>query len=211
MNLLIKLIPTGWKYCGNSVLLKTSIGDSRAIELPEPYQWTWAGPEEIDFLDRHPEATSPTAYVRRAARGDRCLCIKHGPDVMAYRWVTLCNACALCGSGPNMEFTLFPLKPGQAFVYDLFTYQKYRGRGVATTLIKLLFHFLREEGIKEIFALVSPNNHPSLRMHMRFGAQPQRLIYNYRIRNWSKSFSGIEGDRRLSEWMQQFKSTSNGK
>jgi ribosomal protein S18 acetylase RimI-like enzyme len=210
MNLAVRVMPTRWKHCGNSILLKTSIGDSGPVKLPEPYTWTWAGPDEIDFLDRHPEATSPTAYARRAARGDRCLCIKQGPEVVCYRWVTLRNGCALCGFGPNMEFTFFPLKPGQAFTYDLFTYRKYRGRGIATMLNNLLYHILRKEGITEVFGLVSPVNRAALRVHLRLGAQPQRMVYNYRIRSWSKTFLGPEGDRRLIEWMQQFKSTVSG-
>ena len=205
MNFAVRLMPISWKYWGNSILLKTSIGDSGPISVPEPYKWTWAGPEEINFLDRHSEATSPTAYARRAARGDRCLCIKQGGEIVGYRWLKLGTGCILCGFGTNMEITLFPLKPGQAFSYDLYTYRKYRGQGVATMLNNLLYHVLREEGLKEVLALVSLANHAALRLNLRFGAQPQRLVYSYRIRGWSKAFLGPEGDTRLAEWTQQFK------
>ncbi|HWR72225.1 MAG TPA: GNAT family N-acetyltransferase [Nitrospirota bacterium] len=207
MNLVVRLLPTGWKYWRNHVQLKTPIGDSGPVTLPEAYTWTWAGPEEIDFLDRHPEATSPTAYARRAARGDRCLCIKQGGEVVGYRWFKIHTGCILCGFGPNMEITPFPLQPGQAFAYDLFTYRMYRGMGIATLLNNLLYHALREAGIKEILALVSTANHAALRLNLRLGAQPQRLVYSYRIRGWSKTFLGPEGDRRLIEWMQQFKTS----
>jgi len=104
-----------------------------------------------------------------------------------------------------MEIPLFPLRPGQAYSYDLFTYRKYRGRGIATMLKKLLYQALREEGINEVLSLVSLDNHASLRPQMRFGAQPQRLVYNYRVRSWSRTFFGPVGDGRLTEWMQQFK------
>lgn len=206
MNLAVRLIPTSWKYWGNSVLLKTLIVDAGPVSLPVPFTWTWTGPEEIDYLDRHPEATSPTAYPRRAARGDRCLCIKQGSDVACYRWVTTRSGCILCGFGPKMEITLFPLKPRQAYSYDLYTYQKYRGQGVATMLMKLLFQALRAEGIDEVLSCVSSDNHASLRLQLRLGAQPQRMVYNYRIRSWSKTFLGVERDRRLIDWMQQFRS-----
>jgi hypothetical protein len=78
-------------------------------------------------------------------------------------------------------------------------------------LMKILFQVLREEGIKEVLSLVSMTNHASLRLQMRVGALPQRMVYNYRIRSWSKTFLGPEGDRRLIEWMQQFKSTASGR
>jgi len=104
-----------------------------------------------------------------------------------------------------MEIKLFPLKPGQAYAYDVYTYRKYRGRGVGTMLKNLLFQTLQEEGVNEVLALVSPTNHVALRLQMRLGAQPQRMVYSYRIRSWSKTFLGPEGDRRLTEWMQQFK------
>jgi ribosomal protein S18 acetylase RimI-like enzyme len=205
MDLVVRLMPTGWKFWGNRILLKTSIGDRGPISVPEPYKWSWAGPEEIAFLDRHPEATSPTAYARRAARGDRCLCIKQGTEVVGYQWVTRGAGCLLCGFGPKMEIKVFPLKPGQAYAYDVYTYRKYRGRGIGTMLKTLLFQVLREEGINEVLALVSPTNHVALRLQMRLGAQPQRMVYSYRIRSWSKTFLGPEGDRPLTEWMQQFK------
>jgi ribosomal protein S18 acetylase RimI-like enzyme len=179
--------------------------------MPEPYTWTWAGPEEIDFLARHPEATSRGAYARRAARGDRCLCIKQGAEIVGYRWFKLNTGCVFCGFGPKREIIPFSLKPGQAYSFDLFTYQKYRGRGVATMLMKILFQVLREAGVKEVLSLVAPTNHASLRLQMRFGAQPQRMVYNYRIRSWSKTFLGPEGDTRLTEWMQQFKSSASGR
>ena len=210
MNLAVTLIPTGWKFWANRILLKTSISDSAPISLPEQYKWTWAGPEEIEFVDRHPEATSPTANVRRAAKGDRCLCIKTGPEVACYQWVTRRAACLRCGFGDKMEINVFPLRPGQAFTYDLFTYEKHRHHGIALLLRKLLFHTLREEGIQEVFNLVSPKNHAVLRLHARLGAQPQRMVYSYRIRGWSKTFLGPEGDTRLTEWMQQIKSTASG-
>lgn len=208
LNLAIRLLPIGWKYWGNSILLKTSIIDSGPISLPEGYKWTWAGPEDIDDLDRHPEATSSTAYARRAARGDRCLCIKQGDEIVGYRWYKLGTGCVLCGFGENMEITLFPLKPDQAFAYDLFTYRKYRGQGVATMLNKLLCHALRMEGIKEVLVLVSLANHAAIRLNLRLGAKPLRLVYCYRIRNWSKVFLGPEEDTRLSEWTQQFMPSS---
>jgi len=204
MNLAVKLIPTGWKYWDNSILLKTPIGDKGPIRVPEGYKWTWAGPEDIEYLDRHPEATSPRAYARRAARGDRCLCIKQGSEVVGYQWVTLAACRIFNGFGPSMEMSLFPLRPGQAYSYDMYTYQKYRGRGVGTVMKGLLWHALREEGIKEVLVLVSPDNHASLRLQLRLGAQPQRMVYSYRIRSWSKTFLGPEGDRRLTEWIQRF-------
>ena len=127
---------------------------------------------------------------------------------MGYRWFKLDTGCIMCGFGTNMEISFFPLKPDQAFSYDLYTYRKYRGHGVATMLNNLLYHALREEGIKEVLALVSLANHAALRLNSRLGAQPQRLVYSYRIRSWSKTFLGPEGDRRLIEWMQQFKPSS---
>lgn len=211
MNLLVSLLPTGWKFLGNSILLKTRVGESAPVSLPEPYTWTWAGPEEIDFLARHPEATSRSAYARRAARGDRCLCIKRDTEIVGYRWFKLDTGCVLCGFGPKREIIPFSLKPGQAYSFDLFTYQKHRGRGVATMLMRLLLQFLREDGVKEVFSLVAPTNHASLRLQTRFGAEPQRMVYNYRIRGWSRTFLGPEGDPRLTDWMRQFISAPGGR
>jgi ribosomal protein S18 acetylase RimI-like enzyme len=205
MNLAVRLMPTGWKYWANSILLMTPVADSQPISVPEPYRWIWAGPEEIAYIDRHPEATSPTAYTRRAARGDRCLCIMLGENVVGYQWVTRRAGCVMCGFGPRMEIKLFPLAPHQAFAYDIYTYRNYRGRGIGTMLKRLLYLSMKEEGAREVLVLVAPDNHASLRLQLRLGAQPQRIVYTYRIRSWNKTFLGPAQDRQLAEWMEQFK------
>lgn len=205
MNLFIKLAPTGWKYWDNGVLFTTYTGNSKPVSVPAPYTWIWAGPEEIEFVDKHPEATSPTAYPRRAARGDRCLCLKKGSEVVSHIWVAGGTCCSLCGFGPKMEITFLPLKPGQAFSYDLFTYSAHRGRRLAILLIELMFQALRNESIKEVLSLVSLDNKPSLRLHLRLSAKPLHMTYGYRIRGWSRTFFGPERDPRLAQWLEQYR------
>jgi len=197
-------MPTGWKYCGSRILLKTPITESEEIGVPEPYTWMWAGPKEIAYIDQHAEATSPTAYARRAARGDRCLCIMLGADVVGYQWVTRRNGCVMCGFGPGMEIILFPLARDQAFAFDLYAYRNFRCRGIGTMLKGLLYQRLREEGIREVLSLVSPDNHAAFRLQLRLGARPDRMVYTYRIRGWSKTFLGPRNDKQLNKWMQQF-------
>lgn len=208
MNGAVGLMPTGWKYWGNSILMATSIVDCKPIRVPEPYRWTWAGPEEIAYIDRHPEATSSSAYTARAARGDRCLCVMLDSDVAGYQWVTRRNGCVMCGFGPRMEIELFPLAPNQAFAYDLYTYRKHRGQGVGTMLKRLLYRSMKDEGVEEVLALVAPDNHAALRLQLQLGAQPDRMVYSYRIRGWSMTCLGPRRDESLTEWMQQFISYS---
>lgn len=209
MNLGVRLAPTGWKHYHNLILFRKQLKDSEPVAVPEPYEWKFAGPGEIEFMDAHPEATSPSAYTRRAARGDRCVCIKQGDELVGYEWITFHTCCALCGFS-NMELTFLPLATGQAFGYDLYVYQKHRRHSIATLLRKLVPQKLRELGIKESFSLTSPENIPTLRLRaiMDMGDIPERMVYGYRIRNWQKTFLGPVGDRRLLQWWEQFKVAS---
>lgn len=208
MNFLVKMIPTGWKFWANSILFKTSVANAPAVGLSQPYEWTWAGPDEIEFMDRHPEASSSSAYARRAARGDKCLCVKIGSEVVAYRWVGFRSVCILCGFGPGMEIEVFRLKPEQAFCFDLYTYQKHRRFGIADILNRIMYRQLRENGIKEVFSFVSPVNIPAVRTQLKLGAEPHRMAYSYRIRGWSRTFLGPEADPGLRAWMARFQAGS---
>lgn len=203
MNVAVALMPTGWKYWSNSILMKTPVVDSEPIGVPEPYRWIWAGAEEIAYIDRHPEATSSTAYNARATRGDRCLCIMLGAEVVGYQWVTRRNGCIMCGFGPRMEIQLFPLTPHQAFAYDLYTYRNHRVHGIGTLLKRLLYRSMKEEGVTEVLAIVAPDNYPALRLQLRLGARPDRMVYSYRIRRWSRTFLGPEKDEQILEWMEK--------
>jgi GNAT superfamily N-acetyltransferase len=208
LNLIVRLAPTGWKHYHNSILFRGQTAVSPVV-VPASYEWKLAGPKEIQYMDTHPEATSPTAYARRAQMGDRCVCLKQGGELVGYQWIRFKRCCALCGFTDAMELPFLPLAANQAFFYDLYTYKAHRKRGVGTLIRKLADQGLSEMGIDEVLSLVSPQNLPALRLRTLMQEKPDRMVYGYRIRNWHQTFLGPLGDTQLLAWWDQFSAATN--
>jgi ribosomal protein S18 acetylase RimI-like enzyme len=199
------LAPTRWKFYDESIMLRRSLSASECAVLPEGHAWIWAGPDELKFIDGHPEATSRSAYDRRQARGDSCLCLMKGGELVGYRWIAWHTGCLYCGFGPGQEVTFLPLRKNQAFLYDLYIYKAHRERGYGTLLLELTFKALAGRGIDEVFALVDPDNHAVIRLDQRLGFEAVRMAYAFRIRQWRTMLYGPRDEQmQLQAWMQQF-------
>jgi ribosomal protein S18 acetylase RimI-like enzyme len=200
----VRWAPTRWKFYRRSILIHKKLSATEPVALPEGHSWVWAGPQEIESIDHHPEATSRSAYTRRAARGDSCLCLKNGEEIVAYRWIAWHSGCLYCGFGPRQELRFLPLGPNQAFLYDLYVYEAHRRHGYGVLLIKHVAEVLRQKGIDEAFALVDPNNHAVIRLDLRQGYEAVRMVYGFRIRQWNAMLLGPQADQpQVQAYMQQ--------
>lgn len=175
---------------------------------PEGLSCAWACSKDIEFIDRHPEATSRGANARRVARGDRCMCLKRGSEILGYQWVTQQAACVFCGFDPGYELLFFPLQPDQIFTYDSYVYGAHRRRAYGTVIRRRLHSALQQEGIREAYSLVAPENAPSISITLQSKFEPWRMAYGFRIRGWSKMILGPEMDPQLLEWIAEFKAHS---
>ena len=204
LNLAVRLAPTRWKYYGNTILFRTTLDNVPPVSVPVPYHWKWAGAEEIAFMDKHPEAEMRTAYPRRAAYGDRCVCLMKGEELAGFQWISLRSGCTWCDPRPSWEIPFLPLKATQAFFYDLYVYKQFRGQGLGILLKRLSLRIVKEQGIEEVFALVSCDNLISLKLRIRTGDTPVRTVNFYRIRRWYKLFLGPLKDPQLMQWWTGF-------
>jgi GNAT superfamily N-acetyltransferase len=209
LGLIVRLAPTRRKYFNCSIVFRRKY---RRLDEPPPLdglQCVWAGPVEIENMDKHPEATSRGAYARRAARGDTCFCLKRGEELIAYQWVATGSACLYCGFGPRYELLFFPLRPDQVFMYDSYTYSAHRRQGYGTLLRERLHKTMERQGVREAYGLVAPENTPSISVTLKSEYEPLCMAYGIRIRNWSKMFFGPQPDVQLIQWTDEFKSRAN--
>jgi ribosomal protein S18 acetylase RimI-like enzyme len=200
----VRWAPTRWKFYKRSILIHKKLSETEPVTLPAGHSWVWAGPEEIESIDRHPEATSRSAYKRRAARGDLCLCLKNGKEIVGYRWIAFHSGCLYCGFGPRQELRFLPLGPNQAFQYDLYIYEKHRRHGYGVLLNRRMAEALRQKSIDEAFALVDPDNHAVIRLNLRLGYQAVCLVHSFRIRQWNVAILGPKEEQpRLQAYLEQ--------
>jgi hypothetical protein len=205
LNLAVRLAPTGRKYFHQAILFRRQYDYIEDPTVPEGLHWLWAGKDEIEYMNGHPEAVARGAYTRRAARGDMCLCLKRGDHIIAYQWMARQSACLYCGFGPRYQLLFFPLRSDQVFMYDSFTYSNWRRQGYGKVIRKLIYKAIQEQGVRESFALVALDNLPAMAITLALGDEPWCMTYGLRIRDWSRMILGPRPDPSLDRWIEAFK------
>jgi GNAT superfamily N-acetyltransferase len=119
---------------------------------------------------------------RRVEDGDWLFVACHGERVVAARVMMRAVPIHLTAA------KVLRLAPGQAWDEDMFCAPDFRGKGVARHLSLFSDRYLRSLGYTEIFASISTNNVPSLRMQVHKGSEFAyhvsylRLLFFKRIR-----------------------------
>ena len=205
LSLFVRFAPTHRKFFSRAIFFRRTYGQMEDIPVPEGLSCAWASTEDIELIDKHPEATSRGANTRRVARGDRCMRLKRGDEILGYQWVTRQAACVFCGFDPGYELLFFPLQADQIFTYDSYVYSAHRRKAYGTVIRRRLHRTLQHEGIREAYSLVAPENTPSISITLQSGFEPWRMAYGVRIRGWSKMILGPEVEPRLLRWIDEFK------
>lgn len=200
LNVLVRLAPVTRKHHHNSILMRKTLDGLDVVEAPAGHELRLATAADRDAIAAHAEALPGEVYGRRLRRGDRCYCLCAGREVLSYNWVAATQCCVHCGFEEGMDF--LPLRVGQAFTYDFYTYRSRRREGLGRMMKHLLLRELAREGVREVLSLVQPSNTASLAIHLGAGYEPVCLVYGYRLRGWTRTyFERPERRPGLDAWM----------
>jgi hypothetical protein len=73
----------------------------------------------------------------------------------------------------------------------------------------LLLQELSRQGILEVYTLVKPHSAASLKIHLKLGYEPLRMVYGYRLLGWSRTYYGQPKDKAwLDAWIGDFKTAA---
>jgi len=139
--------------------------DSRPV--PEGFEVSIFGPEEVALIAAHPERTNyvPPGYVSDSVRhGDTCVGIKRRGEIVAFSWFSL--------EGNRSQAYPVKLRPHEAYVYDTYVVEAYRGRHLAEILRYRMYDILRTLNRTLLYSLTTCSNTTSLRLKQRLGARP---------------------------------------
>jgi GNAT superfamily N-acetyltransferase len=207
LNLAVRVAPIHRKWYGNFILTAKPLANATPTPVPQPYRHKWAGPEDVAIMNAHPEADQPGAYPRRVARGDRCVCLLNGDELVGYQWMAFESARASCEDLPPWEILFLPLTAKNVYLYDLYVYKKHRGKGLGPLIRALAFAELRALGYQAALAIVDVHNEPALRVRLRTGEELLQIMYCYHIGKWKRCFFGRAGDPGLKRWWDRFGAT----
>ena len=132
--------------------------------------------DEIAAVYEHPERDASKQSYRipdRLAGGCRCFGVKHERQVVAYTWCDYSQ----CNHRP----LTFPLKEDEAYLFDMYTFKRYRGRNIAPYMRYQLYRRLTEMGRTTYYSITDAWNTPSAKFKRKLGAEPEKLYLNIKL------------------------------
>jgi hypothetical protein len=123
---------------------------------------------EIEEIYHHPETRS-YAMLEKEYQNDACHCfaLKQNGEVMAFMWANF-NRC-------HYEYSPFGLQNDEAYLFNAYTYRKFRGMDLAPYLRFKTYQALTEMGRPRLYSLTEYFNTPALNFKKKLNARHIRL------------------------------------
>jgi GNAT superfamily N-acetyltransferase len=116
-----------------------------------------------------PDRTLPVERLqRRLAEGKLCLAARHGDEVVGFHWIDLeeCRIGAL---------RLFSLAADEAYLFDGYTREAERGRGIAPALRRRAYAELEARGRTRCYSVSAAFNPAAIAFKRKLGAERVEL------------------------------------
>jgi len=135
----------------------------------QDYKTILLGPEDIKKITTMPGRSDMEGYLlQRMNEGNLCFGIIHEGELIAFTW------CAL-DKFPITEINI-PLKKDEAYLFDAYTLDSYRGKGIAPYLRLEIYKKLDEMGKKKLYSVSDIFNTPAIRFKKKLNAKILKLI-----------------------------------
>jgi ribosomal protein S18 acetylase RimI-like enzyme len=147
------------------------------------------GPEEMETVARvRDHEFSREELLERLKRGNQCLGVKQDGALAAFTWADLSE----CTS----EWWRFPLKDNEAYLFDAYTLEAFRGRGIAPYMRYACYMALNRMGRDRFYSVSEVFNAPSLRFKERLRARLLSLwvsVQLFRRYRWTWKLKDCKG------------------
>jgi ribosomal protein S18 acetylase RimI-like enzyme len=155
---------------------------------------------DLQQIKDNPERPLTEVYMNRLVDGHGIFCAVKDEEVVSFVWYNFQELCSSFGS-PYQVF-MGKLEKNSAYLYDLYTFKKFRGQRIAESLLKYVSAFFSNSGIVYLNACVSPANLPSVLLFRKLGFVPADLIHLYRIEGMKKCFRGTKHElKTVQQWI----------
>ncbi len=135
-------------------------------------------------------ATS-TEVSRRLELGHKCVVLSNGEETAGYTWADTAEV--------NDSMCNYPLADDEAYLYDAFIAEKFRGGGLASKMRLASYAELHAQGVRQLVSISDCFNTGSIKFKRKLGARPEELFLNLRlgtkqIGNWRLKKYPIDTD-----------------
>lgn len=119
-------------------------------------------------------------FRNRLKKGNKCLAVKKGDEIVAYSW---CNL-DVFDHPPERGFKL---NANEAYLFDAYTLREYRGHSIAPFMRHSCYQELSKSGRNTLYSYSDYFNAPAIRFKTKLNARRLRLCLYIRLFN---RFSG---------------------
>lgn len=139
---------------------------SRIAAIPADYEFSFFGPQELQFISEHPERKGyvKEEYVHENLQaGDTCLGCRYKGEIAGFTWFSLAE---------NRHWYYRSLmKANEAYLYDIFIFKAFRGQNLSLILRLKNYEILSKMGRDTFYSITDYSNTPSFRFKKKLGAQ----------------------------------------
>jgi len=155
----------------------------------EAYEILPLGPEEMETIARVQKyGHTREELLERLQRANQCLGVKQDGVLAAFTWADLSE----CSS----DWWRFPLTEDEAYLFDAYTLEEFRGKGLAPYMRYACYKALNQMGRDRIYSVSEVFNAPSLRFKERLRARLLSLwvsVELFRRYRWTWKLKDCKG------------------
>ncbi len=129
------------------------------------YKLAFLEPQDMEEISKIPfrNDSSLEQLCRRLREGKRCLGMKHRGELVAFTWCDFDRF--------DFESFCFDLSKDEAYLFDAYTLEPYRGKGVAPYLRDQIYRELDLLGKKRLYSVSDCFNTPAVKFKMKLNAK----------------------------------------
>ena len=135
----------------------------------EDYSVSFFGPEEMKIIGENARGYCQDKLLARLKNGKKCLGMKRGTEIAVFMWIDL-DKC-------NCEVSEFRLNKNEAYLYDMYTMEAFRGKNIAPYLRYQGYQMLKEIGRDTFYSISDYFNSSSIKFKKKLNAKFIRLVF----------------------------------
>lgn len=131
----------------------------------DEYEFSFFDAEDIECICDLPERSFVSReHVRKIyAKGTKCYGAKYNGEIAGFSWFDLDE----CFS----RLYKTPMKSNEAYLFDVYVLNAFRGKNLAPLLRQHIYGILREKGIDSFYSITEAFNTPSIRIKQKLNAR----------------------------------------
>lgn len=140
--------------------------------LFEEYEIGYSTNEDIETISSiQRPGVNRTQIQERLAEGHKCLCIRKDGQLAAFTWYNLKKA----------KWRKKPLDSNEAYLFDMYTLNEFRGRGLASFIRYKIYEELARIGRTRCFSYSAYYNYSSIRFKEKLNSKKSALILHFEL------------------------------